>query len=76
MREPPNYLRIHKPLPAYVLPVMDATIEQLRIAARGDRRDRGPIESLERRLIGLPSSANLSAEAGVIRTAGTEGVWR
>jgi hypothetical protein len=54
---------------------MDATIEQLRIAARGDRRDRGPIESLERRLIDLPSSAP-PPEAGVIRTAGTEGVWR
>ncbi len=54
---------------------MDATIEHVRIAARGNRRDRGPAESLERRPIDRPSSAP-PTEAGVIRTAGTEGVWR
>ena len=72
MREPPNYIRIHKPLPAYVLPVMDATIEQLGIAAGDNRWDSGPAESLERRLIDRPSGAHHPAAQASARAGGNQ----
>ena len=51
---------------------MDATIEQLGIAAGDNRWDSGPAESLERRLIDRPSSAHLPAAQPSARAGGNQ----
>ncbi len=51
---------------------MDATIEQLGIAAGDNRWDRGPVESLERRLIDLPSGAHHPAAQASARAGGNQ----
>ena len=51
---------------------MDATIEQLGMAAGDNRWDNGPAESLERRLIDRPSGAHHPAAQASARAGGNQ----